>query len=222
MFDILVNIDFEKTPQSVGMLRSHYSYLSFYAVNSSQRKEIETPYYAFVGYSREVKEWDFAASDSTELIIIGETYLSKRGSAYFDKISRRLKAPEVMDIIRKDQNSFFQYIKGNYVLLLIDRVKREVKIVNNRFGISPFYYTILGRSFYASTSLKALKNCCSDKTQIDPVAFLQREIFNFPLNNRTLLQKCLFIKTVQSTQILIGLRNRCIQPRFYQNRMHFL
>lgn len=187
MFDILINIDFGKTPRSVGLLRSHYSYLSFYNENSSQKKEMETSYYAFVGYSREVNEWDFAESDSTELIIIGETYLSKQGSAYLNKISRRLKSSEVMDIIRKDQNSFFQYIKGNYVLLLIDRTKREVMIVNNRFGISPFYYMVIGNSFYASTSLKALRNSCSGRTIIDPVAILQKEIFNFPLNNRTLL-----------------------------------
>lgn len=74
-------------------------------------------------------------------------------------------------------------LRGSFIIIKIDKITEEVKIVNDLFGLKPLYYGRLGKFYVISNSLTAIK---SFSPEIDEANFIEKLIFEHNLSRDTI------------------------------------
>jgi len=78
-------------------------------------------------------------------------------------------------------------LRGMFAFALWDAARGELFCARDRFGIKPFYYAVVGDTFYFSSEAKALLPFLPE-VATDPVSLKEYLVFQFCLEGRTLFQ----------------------------------
>lgn len=115
----------------------------------------------------------------------GQYIVGLLGSAYYqlkwDKGAGALSAKDVLELLLDNQD-ILSKIKGNFTVVLFDKSRNSLSIINDHFGLRPFYYSNWGEAFYFSNNLSLFKEL---KLEINEPALLERILYSYPLNADT-------------------------------------
>jgi asparagine synthetase B (glutamine-hydrolysing) len=88
----------------------------------------------------------------------------------------------------RDDIDIWRHLEGYFNLLVWDKIKKKGIFVNDKLGLNPLYYTIIGNSLAMSTRLRDLLNLTGVEKQIDTIALSQFALFNYFLGSRTFIK----------------------------------
>lgn len=127
-------------------------------------------------------------NDSRNFItIIGDFSPKLKSGLKINNIKQSL----LISLIEKFENNLdydvVNNIKGNFLIIYLNKLNNNIKIINNRFGISPFYYTFVNNHIVLTSNLKLIHKILPSSI-INETALVERELFNYTLGNKTLLK----------------------------------
>lgn len=128
-------------------------------------------------------KWDFNTNSDTETILASyETY----------------------------NMDFFEHLRGMFSFALWDEKENKVLLARDRFGIKPFYYTVINNMFIFASEIKALLPFLPE-INIDETALTDYLVFQYTLGEKTLFKG---IKQLCPGHF-IELKNGNIKPKRY-------
>lgn len=116
-------------------------------------------------------------------------------------------------------NNFFKKLEGYFCLIVWEKNRRRLFIINDKLGLNPLYYTVTPHNeLGVSTKMKNLVRAFEIPMEIDFVALKQFALFNYILGERTYLRNVFRLKpgTAMSWQ------GRNITKEDYWNVSQFL
>jgi len=195
MFDLLGVFSFTKD-NSVSVENADFLFNRFHGELSYMQRVIRSEKLQAVYRGHKFSKQSYFDDDGLHLFVVGETFARSDSSI---NRSGPLTARTAMLLHKKNQDTFLNYLKGNFTIVLIDEKREKCSLYNSRFGISPFYYVFVKDSFLFSTSLAALICCLPWEPEIDPVAVAELVLFNYPLGDRSYFRK---IKLLQPAEFV--------------------
>lgn len=127
-------------------------------------------------------------NDNLCIIVVGEVFLNLNGIKKPYKAIHPLSVQEIFEYYRNFELDVVHYLKGNFQIVIFDKKQKSILILNNRFGISPFYYSFVDNTLIFSTNLQVIVNCGAIHINLDKIGVAEYAIFGYPLGNRTIFE----------------------------------
>jgi asparagine synthase (glutamine-hydrolysing) len=141
--------------------------------------------YNYIELRQELKKYSFRTSSDTEVILC----------AYLEW------GPDCVN-----------HFRGMFSFAIWDESKQELFCARDRFGIKPFYYTVVGDVFYFASEVKALLPFV-EQIETDIEGFQDYITFQFCLTGKTLFKG---VKEIMPGNVL-SVKDSAIQTRKYWN-----
>lgn len=141
------------------------------------------------------QNWDNPVFNNSDYcLFIGGSIL------YRNKIDSKRIAPspeEVFNILIDSGNDHYNYFKGNYYLLLLDKKLMFINIYSSPMFMHPAFYSITNNQFIFSNSIEAI-NSYTDLT-LDKQGLVEFSLFDHCLFDRTIYNE---VKSIQGGTLL--------------------
>ncbi len=184
MYEILGFLNFNGNPS---LLTEKYLLPSQRNWAHSPVKRIKAVNFEAIYLEHENSLQCYAYDSSQAILILGEPRLRLDAvpiPGFHTVPGELLSASAIFEIAKAGGPLFQDKIKGNYSIILVNLQDRTARVINSRFGISPFYYAWSNGLFVFSTSL-ASAAAFMDTSALDPAAIVEQSLFNYPLGRRT-------------------------------------
>ncbi len=219
MFDLILSCNFQRKHHfTLNKCREIFNSFAPYKKISPRTIEFENHNIVIYGLTRELDQADFLFNDSSIFLIVGEIFLSKKGQEQTGLATGKIDAKRVHFLHENYPENYFDLIKGNFSLIIIQKKDQSANMINSRFGISPIYYSVFKGSLIVSTHLKAFPGLDSYFDQVDEIALLEREIFNYPLAEKTLLKN---VTALQSAEMIKFKENRITNHDYWRHQDYY-
>jgi hypothetical protein len=115
------------------------------------------------------------------LWIFGYVFTSNKFNRISGNDPKRLKANQVFDIINTYEDSFYDYLKGNFNIIIHDKVLNVLKVVTDKLNVLPLYYAQNNNRLVISSNTKMiLENDWVDRS-FDSMALGMQILFDYLL-----------------------------------------
>lgn len=94
----------------------------------------------------------------------------------------------ILHLYEEYGKSFVSKLNGSFILIIWDKEKQELLIINDRYGLRPLYYTEQNGYLLFGTEIKAILQDASFKRIIDDKAVSDFFTFGYILNDKTFFQ----------------------------------
>lgn len=121
-------------------------------------------------------------------------------------------------IYRKYGTDLIERIKGWFNILIYDRKKRLVYLLNSRLGMRPLYYQETAGYFIFCSRLKPILRCSLGAKKIDKKSFADYVLFNYPLGDQTYVEG---ISLLAPATIMTINDSGIVQKRYWSPRALF-
>lgn len=137
-------------------------------------------------------------------------YLELRKDLGPDRFSTHSDTEVILHAYREWGWECVTYLRGMFAFALWDQSRRLLFCARDRFGIKPFYYTVVGGVLYFASEIKALLPCVRE-IETDHEAFKEYLTFQFCLAGKTLYKG---IRELPPGHLLV-VRNGEVEVRRY-------
>lgn len=124
---------------------------------------------------------DLLDNDSITVCLCGRAFYRM---AYNKRIST-LSAETICDEYRMRGMDFLDNIKGNFVIVIVDKNNDKVCVAKDQLGLKPLYYRVIGRQLYVSTNLNDFKLLSHE---VDKSVVLEHLLFTYPIGSSTFIK----------------------------------
>ncbi len=122
------------------------------------------------------------------VFLLGRIYPNKKLSGETKLGTPQIALREVVKLYLKYREELVNYLKGFYVLVLVDENYKECLAFTSRSGLYKLYYSLEGERLLLSTSLSSVKLNKKEPGISDEVGIIQHGLFEHPLGTRTSVQ----------------------------------
>lgn len=142
---------------------------------------------------------DYHTEGGLHVFVVGEARLrlGSSGSAEGPGDKNPLSAERVLALFKGGGVGLIEALKGNFCVVLIDEVAHTARLVNGRYGISPFYYALDGRAFVFATSMACVAGALAAAPDLDVAGVTELALFNYPLGDRTYFNKVKMLRPAE-------------------------
>lgn len=149
-------------------------------------KSLETDWFKLNYYAHEnsYHQW-FAENDRFIVLSLGQVFFRFDASI---KASSNQVLSELLPLISEDATSVTQYLKGNYVLFIIDKTDKNLSIISSKSCHYDVLYAKIGSAIYITTSLRTLLGIGGYCFKESPVSLIETSLFDYPLGRATLYE----------------------------------
>lgn len=152
----------------------------FYADKKFKEVSFGDGHINFVGLHRYDDKRSHFENEKFFIAVIGEVYYKYQ---YAGSNEYNLSAEELF-IEFKENPEWLNKVKGNFTIFIYDKDRKHLKVVNDQFALRPMYYTRLNGEVIISNNLNNFK---SFSKSINEVVLLEQILFNYSLDNQTIL-----------------------------------
>jgi len=125
-------------------------------------------------------------NNKTLILILGSVFFKKE----FSKNTTKSLSPEKIYKLSENKSDFLEKIKGDFTIIIYNKEKRALKVINDHFALRPFYYGKLNGDLIIANNLNHYK---SYNPSINEVCLLEKILFTYPINDETFFQNILFL-----------------------------
>lgn len=136
------------------------------------------------------KETSAQVDFSEDIIIvkIGKVFLVNE--SLFSVGSRReISSSEIRQLSQKYNSGFIKHIKGLFVVLIVDTLKKRVFAYCSKSGFYRLYYHHSNGQLLLSSSVDSIIHNCGYKHSVNPTALIEKSIFGYPIGQDTLFDE---------------------------------
>ena len=167
-------------------------YFDFINTKEYNFKELTINSNPFYFYGLSSAENDFIVNDDEIIFVVfGDIFLKYEN---YKRNNTKDEKNYIFNLYKKYPNSITDFIKGNFLLIAFSKKEKLLTVINNRFGITPVYYSLIDRNFILSTNLKIFQKLFSKSDMIDESALVERELFNYTIGDKTLIKNVCSLK----------------------------
>lgn len=207
-------------------LQSHFGKSSIYEIAVEQfygnihfqKHYIESEKFQIFCMYRGERVESFYENEKFCIVTIGEPFLNANGATKFIKSIHKLSGQEVLKLYIDFGDTYVDYLKGNFQIVILDKNQNSILVFNSRFGVSPFYYYNDANIFIFSTNLHAIVDCPLVKCKIDDIGISEYAIFGYPLGDKTIFEN---IKNLLPGVFLTVKKNFLKCTRYWDNKILF-
>ncbi len=127
----------------------------------------------------------YVMQNGVQYLLVGNIYAKANSPAYRQSGSTKLCINDISQLYNKFGESFFGYVKGIFVLVIIDEEKRKLFGFTGRTGLYKLYYCLDSGRLLISTSLSSIGLNHKANLQLDKISVVQHGLFQHPLGSRT-------------------------------------
>lgn len=144
---------------------------------------------------------DFLAEDDeNHFFVIGDVFYRNR----FSHLKKsRLEISEVIAVIEGDYSAFHHKIKGNYVYIKVNKISKEVLIVNSPLGVRPIYYSSDPSYTLVSTNMSFIAKI-RESNSINNTALISYALFDTIIGHHTILRDVYMLQYGEKIKISSG------------------
>lgn len=195
MFDFCIIISSQ--PPMINRIKQHDSYMQRipHKTNMISGQHFVCQYDAHT----DVPASSPAASDGIHCCIIGRAFTN---NLYFHEHGVTLKeltGSDLIDMYKRLGSGFIKYVKGIFLVVIIDEVKRNYCAYTSKSGLYRLYYTATDDRLVISSSLSSVVVNLAERPEVDGVALMQHAVFEHTLGERTIFRG---ISTLDNYQYL--------------------
>lgn len=144
---------------------------------------------AYLGFN---KDNDFFESNDKKILVLFSGYL-------LDQKTDKRSAEEVFLLFKKNGKKFVNKLNGIFNILIYEKEKNILTIINDRYGVLPLYYYHDESKFIFASEVKSVTALKGIDKQIDWSAWSDYFSFRYLLGDKTFFKK---IKSLPNASIL--------------------
>ncbi|NVO21365.1 MAG: hypothetical protein HXX13_16815 [Bacteroidetes bacterium] len=131
----------------------------------------------------------FSATEAGKhIIVLGDIFTNREYAHSRNTRPSRLLPADLLQMITKDGPGFINYIKGIFIIFLIDEELEKYQVFSCKSGLLDIYYHESKDFLLISTSIQNIIDFPGVPSEVDPVVLLQHSIFDYPLGECTLFK----------------------------------
>lgn len=161
---------------------------------------LNNPFYKKISCKEYIKKYENSCAVFLERSENNKNYFEKGGKAIFlygtvytnSRYQNQcgagpeiIYAEKIFDLHEKYNNSFTEYIKGSFVIIIFDFMSNEMKIISDRMNVLPLYYAYNGNYFILSSSVRMILDTNLVSKKLNAAALTEQIIFDYTLGNKT-------------------------------------
>ncbi len=127
-------------------------------------------------------------NSSKRVVYNGNIILAFDGRIHKRNERGLMSAETLLDLYVRHGVSALYALNGLYVILIWDKHRRSLTLVNDRHGFRKLYYCVLNGMLILSTQMKAIVKIMPHKPRIDELAVAQFLSMGYPMGNRTMIK----------------------------------
>ncbi len=187
MFDFFLHEDFTRSGGATG-IKATFSGLPFYSDirKVEYRSDLSSGYAVYLERS-ETRENHFE-NGTEHLFVFGSVFTNNEYSSRHATSPERLYARELYGLYKTHGQGVTRFIKGSFVLVIIDDSVPDCILISDRLNVLPLYYSIDSRRLLVSSSLRLLLRAGQIEKNVDRVALAEQLVFDFILGERTIVK----------------------------------
>jgi asparagine synthase (glutamine-hydrolysing) len=143
-------------------------------------------------------------------------YIELRNELGPDKFKTTSDTEVILRAYEKWGADCVKHLRGMFAFALWDQATNSLFCARDRFGIKPFYYTVVGNTFYFASEIKALLPFV-EKIETNRHALMEYLTFQFCLSGKTLFEN---IHELQPGHILRVKGNNLEVQRYWEVYYH--
>jgi len=117
--------------------------------------------------------------------LFGYVFTNKKFQSLVDNKPRKLTARNIVELYRDIGADLPEYLKGSFVLVIYDKIKKRCVLVSDQLNVLPVYYIFKGNIFVFSSAIKPLLDSGLSSAVIDRIAIAEVALFDYTLGTRT-------------------------------------
>jgi hypothetical protein len=134
------------------------------------------------------KEEGIYSESGLFIFLMGKLYPNRKLSSETSPDIKQINMREIVKLYAKYGEGFINYLKGVYVLVLIDENNNKSFAYASRSGLYKIYYCLEGNRLLLGTSIHSVRVNRQEANIADDVGILQHGLFQHPLGTRTNIQ----------------------------------
>lgn len=156
------------------------------------------------GYLNDFMESDlsniFYEDDEFFYFIIGKVFLRNRTDGLRGK---QLNIKQVVETYINNKTHLHKIVKGDYIIISIERNSGRTTILNSPLGVKAFYYNIYNKQIILSTNLTILLKLLNE-VQINETGLVMYSMFDTLLGNNTIFKNIFSLQFGEKVEINNG------------------
>jgi hypothetical protein len=130
---------------------------------------------------------DFNVDDKFVVLISGKVFNSLEYSEDLNPLLEK----DILDLYLISGKKFLEKIKGNFIILIYNKITKTIFIAKDQLGLKYLYYKIEDKYFYISTNLNDFK---SIHFEYNYSAVIEKILFTYPIGVETFIKNVFMLE----------------------------
>ena len=144
--------------------------------------------YKFLGFVRDDNKVNCIADHTDYLVVLVGNCITRTDARHFCGYVKEVSAEQILSLFREYHSEFIHWFKGNFKILILDKLKNILHVFNDRSGILPLYYSNQPNFLIFTSSIFLVPQRYRGNAGLDSNSLLEYALFNFPLSRHTLVK----------------------------------
>ncbi|HOD17364.1 MAG TPA: hypothetical protein PKJ14_01800 [Candidatus Cloacimonadota bacterium] len=140
-----------------------------------------------IGYSHPEEENDFYEDGQIVILKVGLIYPTIKSIDSY-QINSEITLFQIKQIFTQKKTEINQYIKGNFVLVILDKAELKIYGFIGKSGLIKLFYHVLEDELLLSTSIDSIARFPGVANKTNYIAVLESLRFGYPLGSQTFLE----------------------------------
>lgn len=125
----------------------------------------------------------YLSKNEIKLIVFGEVYSNKKFNDLFNIKPHKLTVEEIYDVYKKKGNTFLEYFKGNFNIIIIDEINENLKVFTDKLNVLPLYYAFNTKQLIISSNVSLILQSPWVDKSVDKMAIAMQYLFDYMLDD---------------------------------------
>lgn len=182
MFDFIVEIATSEVRKQI----KEYSAkkLCYFKEMNIISESHSSDFFSYIGYSHDYRDASFFENETRIIVVAGKVYPTNRAQDTYGKNSQ-LSLNEVSEFYDLHNSVIVDYIKGNYVLIVWNKIEKHIFASVGKSGLFKLYYLQTQHGVIFATTLDSIAQHPLYKKEINYIAVYETLLFGYPLGSIT-------------------------------------
>jgi len=181
IFDIYLSYSFQTDVESPDEI-SFFSFDEYKGIKGNESKiSLERGFCVSLNRGN-ISEY-YLSKIEIKLIVFGEVYSNKKFNDLFNIKPHKLTVEEIYDVYKKKGNTFLEYFKGNFNIIIIDEINENIKVFTDKLNVLPLYYAFNTKQLIISSNVSLILQSPWVDKSVDKMAIAMQYLFDYMLDD---------------------------------------
>lgn len=177
-----------------------------------RKKFFKSDYYELLALSYPDNDKYFFSNSSADVFLMGKVYTNNKYYECFNAKHLEIYSEEISELYENYKKDFIDYIKGIFVIIIVDKIDNVILVYNARAGLFNIYYSQLANSVLISTNPEIILKYPELNTDIDVISVIEYSVFDYPLGSNNLFKS---LKKISGGEYLEYQNDNSAISRYY-------